>query len=145
MGVAALISWLVTALFGLFLLTVWLIENDVIHGDATASRLPAPMIFAHALLALAGLVCWVFHLLSGSDTAGWAAVGLLAGVAVLGLAMFTRWIPVHRAYVAAEARGGRQVETRFPAERAFPVPAVVGHGLLAVTTLTLVLLSMLGG
>jgi hypothetical protein len=29
MGVAALISWLVTALFGLYLLAVWLIENDV--------------------------------------------------------------------------------------------------------------------
>jgi hypothetical protein len=37
MGFAALISWLVTALFGLFLLTIWLIENDVLHGDATAA------------------------------------------------------------------------------------------------------------
>jgi hypothetical protein len=29
MGVAALISWLVTAFAGLYLLAVWLIENDV--------------------------------------------------------------------------------------------------------------------
>jgi hypothetical protein len=33
MGVAELISWLVTALFGLYLLAVWLIENDVTHRD----------------------------------------------------------------------------------------------------------------
>jgi hypothetical protein len=41
-GVAALISWLVTAFVGLFLLAVWLIENDVTHRGAAASRLPAP-------------------------------------------------------------------------------------------------------
>jgi predicted transporter len=64
MGVAALISWLVTAFFGLYLLAVWLIENDVTHRGATASRLPAPVIFGHVLLALGGLVCWVIHLLS---------------------------------------------------------------------------------
>jgi hypothetical protein len=143
MGVAALISWLVTALFGLYLFAVWLIENDVTHRSATASRLPPPVIFGHVLLALTGLVFWVIHLLSGSDTAGWTAVGILGGVATLGLTMFTRWIPVHIAYVAAEAKAGRPVESDFPAERAFPVSVVVGHGLLAGTTLTLVLLAML--
>ena len=66
MGVAALISWLVTALFGLYLLAVWLIENDV-TGRGAASRLPAPVIFGHVLLALTGLVFWVIHLLSGSE------------------------------------------------------------------------------
>jgi hypothetical protein len=145
MGVAALISWLVTALFGLYLLAVWLIENDVTHRGAAASRLPAPVILGHVLLALTGLVCWVIHLLSGSDAAGWAAVGILGGVAALGLTMFTRWIPVHRAYVAAEAKAGRPAEFDFPAERAFPVTVVASHGLLAGTTLTLVLVTMLTG
>jgi hypothetical protein len=32
-------------------------------------------------------------MLSSSDTAGWAAVGILGGIATLGLTMFTRWIP----------------------------------------------------
>ena len=67
MGVAALISWFVTAFVGLYLLAVWLIENDVTHRGAVASRLPAPVIFGHLLLALTGLVFWVIHLLSGSD------------------------------------------------------------------------------
>jgi hypothetical protein len=145
MGVAALISWLVTALFGLYLLAVWLIENDVTQRGAAASRLPAPVIFGHVLLALTGLVFWMIHLLSGSEAAGWAALGILDGVATLGLTMFTRWIPVHVAYVAAEAKTDRPAEFDFPAERAFPVPVVAGHGLLAGTTLTLVLLTMLTG
>jgi hypothetical protein len=89
-------------------------------------------------------VLWVIHLLFGSTVWGWAALGVLAGVATLGLTMFTRWIPVHVAYVAAEAQSGRPADFDFPAERAFPLSVVVGHGLLASTTATLVLLAMLG-
>ena len=146
MGVAALISWLVTAFVGLYLLAVWLIENDVSDPGATRSRLHGSVILGHVLLALTGLVFWVIHLLSGSEAAGWAAVGILGGVAILGLTMFTRWIPVHIAYVAAESgKHGRQLaDYDFPAERAFPVAMVMGHGLLAFTTFTLVLLTVLG-
>ena len=144
MGVAALISWLVTAFVGLYLLAVWLIENDVTHRGAAASRLPAPVIFGHVLLALSGLVVWVLYLLSDADAVGWATLGILGGIAVLGLAMLTRWIPVHRAFVAAESARGVAAEFEFPAERAFPLPVVVGHGLLASTTVTLVVLAMLG-
>jgi hypothetical protein len=86
----------------------------------------------------------VTHLLSGSAAWGWAALGILAGIATLGLTMFTRWIPVHTAYMAAEASAGTTAEFDFPAERAFPVTVVAGHGVLAATTLTLVLLALLG-
>jgi len=146
MGVAALISWFVTAFVGLYLLAVWLIENDVSHRGAVASRLPGPVISGHILLALAGLVIWVIHLLSRSSTLGWTALGTLIAVAVLGLAMFTRWIPVHVAYVTAESgeHGRMLADYDFPAERAFPLPVVLGHGLLASTTFTLALLAMLG-
>ena len=136
MGVAALISWLVTAFVGLYLLAVWLIENDVSDQGATRSRLHGSVIGAHVLLALSGLAVWVLYLLSDEDAVGWATLGILGGIAVLGLAMLTRWIPVHRAFVAAEFE--------FPAERAFPVAMVAGHGLLAFTTFTLVLLTVLG-
>jgi hypothetical protein len=143
MGVAALITWIITAFGGLYLLAVWLIENDVTHRGA-ASRLPGPVIGGHVLLALTGLAVWVVYLLSHSAAAGWAALGILGGIAALGLTMFTRWIPVHVAYVAAEAKTGRSREFDFPAERAFPLPVVVGHGLFAATTVTLVLLAVLG-
>jgi len=144
MGVAALISWFVTAFVGLYLLAVWLIENDVTHRGAAASRLPVPVIFGHVLLALTGLVFWVIHLLSHSSTLGWTALGMLAAIGALGVTMFTRWIPVHAAYVAAESTRGRSAEFDFPAERAFPLSVVIIHGLLAVTTVTLVVLAMLG-
>ena len=144
MGVAALICWVITALAGLYVVAVWLIENDVGEQGTVASRLPGPVILAHVLLALTGLVVWVVHLLSGSASWGWAAVGILAVIATLGLTMFTRWIPVHAAFVAAESTRGISADFDFPAERAFPLTVVVGHGLLAVTTLILVLLATLG-
>ena len=144
MGVAALISWFVTAFVGLYLLAVWLIENDVTHRGAVASRLPAPVILGHLLLALTGLVVWVLYLLSDEDTVGWATLGILGGIALLGLAMLTRWIPVHRAFVAAESARGVAAEFEFPAERAFPLSVVIIHGVLAVTTVTVVVLAMLG-
>ena len=144
MGVAALIGWLVTAFVGLYLVAVWLIENDVTRRGTAASRLPAPVIAGHVLLALTGLVLWVLHLVSGATAWGWGALGVLAGVATLGVTMFTRWIPVHVAYVAAEAKAGRPADFDFRAERAFPLSVVVGHGLLASTTIALVLLAMLG-
>jgi len=143
MALAALISWLVTVFVGLYLLVVWLIENDVTNRRA-ASPLPAPVIFGHMLLALAGLAVWVVHLITGSAATGWAALGILGGIGLLGLTMFTRWIPVHTAYVAAEAKAGRSAEFDFPAEHAFPLPVVIGHGMLASTTVILVLLAMLG-
>jgi len=145
MGVAALICWFVTAFVGLYLLAVWLIENDVTHRGASASRLPLPVILGHVLLALTGLVVWAVHLLSGSDTEGWAAVAILVLIAALGLTMFTRWIPIHIAFVAAESgQSAAPADTDFPAERAFPLPVVVSHGLLASTTFVLVLLAMFG-
>jgi hypothetical protein len=98
-----LINWLVTAFFGLYLLAVWLIEYDVTGEDAPASRLPTPVILGHVLFALTGVVFWVIHLLLHASTQGWAAVGILAVIAALGLTMFTRWIPVHRAFAAAES------------------------------------------
>jgi hypothetical protein len=144
MGVAALICWFITALAGLYLVAVWLIENDVSEKGTVASRLPGPVILAHVLLALTGLVVWVIHLLSGAASWGWAAVGILAVIATLGLTMFTRWIPVHAAFVKAESTRGISADFDYPAERAFPLTVVVGHGVLAVTTLTLVLLATLG-
>jgi hypothetical protein len=138
MSVVALLCWIATAFFGLYLLAVWLIENDVSEKGATASRLPAPVIGGHALLALVGLGFWVVHLLSGSSKWGWLALGTLALIILLGLTMLTRWIPVHRGFVQSGSNAAG-----FPAERAFPVPVVASHGLLAFTTFTLVLLTML--
>ena len=54
-------------------------------------------------------------------------------VALLGFTMAARWLQDRRAPVPAR-----------PPEQHFPVPVVVLHGLLAATTLVLVLLAALG-
>lgn len=109
MSLAALFSWLITASGGLYLLTIWLIEYDHEFQAGAATRLPVPVISAHALLAIAGLGLWGYYLFSGAARLAWAAVAVLAIVAVLGLIMAARWIVVYRAHrtprVAVAATG----------------------------------------
>jgi hypothetical protein len=161
MRFVALIVWFVTALWGLYMLAVWLIENDATRQGNAASRLPIPVILAHVGLAVTGLVVWVAYLLLDRPVLAWTAVGILVGIALLGLAMFARWIPVYRmadddvrvpvgatvgATAAATAGGtlaGRSPR-ELPAEGSFPLLIVLAHGAFAVSTVVLVVLSALG-
>ncbi len=142
MSVAALVTWMITILGGLILLVVWIIEYDREFQSAAATRLPVPVISAHALLGMGGLELWVVYLLFGEERLAWAAVAVLGTVAVLGLIMAARWIRVYRAFAAPGPSLTRTISV--PAERNFPLPVVIAHGLLAVTTLVLVLLTALG-
>jgi hypothetical protein len=157
MRFVALIVWFVTALWGLYMLAVWLIENDATRQGNAASRLPIPVILAHVGLAVTGLVVWVAYLLLDRPVLAWTAVGILVGIALLGLAMFARWIPVYRmaddgvrmpvgATVGATAGGtpaGRP-SRELPAEGSFPLLIVLAHGAFAVSTVVLVVLTALG-
>jgi hypothetical protein len=144
MGLAALITWFVAILAGLYMLAVWLIENDVTSG-ATPSRLPAPVIFGHLFLAATGFTLWVGYLVIHRKTLAWAAVAVLLGIATLGLTMFLRWIPVYYGSPHSPAPASSLPAVRdAPAEGHFPVVLVYCHGLMAVTTLVLVLLDTLG-
>src|SRR5262249_17806074 len=96
MRFVALIVWFITALWGLYMLAVWLIENDATRQGNAASRLPLPVILAHVTFAVTGLVVWVLYLLVDRPVLAWAAVGILVAIALLGLTMFARWIPVYR-------------------------------------------------
>ena len=49
MPFAALFSWLITTVGGLYLLTIWLIGYDHEFQAGAATRLPVPVISAHAL------------------------------------------------------------------------------------------------
>jgi len=152
----ALIAWFVTALGGLYMLAVWLIENDATDRRNKASRLPLPVIVAHVTLAVSGLVVWVIYLLLDRAALAWAALGILGGIALLGFTMFARWIPVYRSTDAVpepiRVPAGTRLEPAGPAmaiqegppERNFPLFIVVAHGTFAVSTVVLVLLSALG-
>jgi uncharacterized membrane protein len=128
MGVAALIAWLITAGGGFVMLGLWISRGG--HRSGSGTRLAPGLVFGHFALAVIGLVLWIAHLLIDGDSAlAWTAFVVLLPVALLGFAMLARWIPARRNDTVAESR--------------FPVPVVVAHGLFAVTTLILVLLTAL--
>ena len=137
MDIAALIVWILTAGGGFVLLGTWVAKGGTRSQPAGAgSRFPPALIFGHFLLAAAGLVLWIVYVATGKNALAWIAFVLLAVVALMGFAMFARWLPSYRAAGTADGTTG-------PAERHFPVPVVAGHGLLAATTLVLVLLAAL--
>lgn len=141
MSVAALFTWIVTILGGLVLLIIWVIEYDREFQTAAATRLPVPVLSAHALLGMGGLLLWVGYLLVDQERLAWFAVAALGIAAVLGLTMAARWIGVYRVF--ANPGPSLTRKTVVPPERNFPLPVVIAHGLLAVTTLVLVLFTAL--
>jgi len=143
MSLAALLTWIITAGAGLYLLTIWLIEYDREFQSAAATRLPVPVISAHALLAVAGLGVWGVYLITDTPRLALAAAATLVVVAALGVTMAVRWFAVYRAHDSAAVRGQRAGIT-VPPERNFPLPVVIGHGLFAVATLILVVVTAIG-
>ncbi len=162
MRFVALIVWFITALWGLYMLAVWLIENDATRQGNAASRLPLPVILAHVGFAVTGLGVWVAYLLLDRPVLAWTAVGILVVIALLGLTMFARWIPVYRmaddeASVPVAAMSGGPAASApgaghagmpgtgsLPAEGSFPLLIVLAHGVFAVSTVVLVVLTALG-
>ena len=140
MSIAALFTWMGTVLAGLVLLVIWLMEYDRDFQTATATRLPVPVISAHALLGIGGLLVWGFYLVTDEDPLAWATVAGLGIVALLGLVMAARWLRVYRAYAAPSPSSAGRVAV--PPERHFPVPVIVIHGIGAVVTLVLVLFAV---
>jgi hypothetical protein len=137
---AALIAWVLTAGGGFVLLATWLGRGGMRQQREAGSRIRPPLILSHFGLAAAGLVLWIIYVASDSDALAWIALVLLAVVAALGFTMFAIWTrqrndPARRAEVATAG---------VPAEQHFPVAVVGLHGLLAVTTVVLVLLTALG-
>jgi hypothetical protein len=165
MAVAALVAWLLTAGLGLYMFAIWLIEDDGSIDGRSYRRLRAPVVFGHAGLAVIGLCVWIISIYVHMNSLSWITLSILALVAALGVFMFTRWIPVHRMYSEsadlparqaagmAQGRagsglyeaGGRPIHVLepMPPERNFPLPVVLLHGVLAVTTVTLVVIAII--
>lgn len=127
MAIAALVTWLITALGGFVMLGMYVSRGG--HRGGGASRLTPGLVFSHFLLAVAGLVLWIIYLFVGGDALAWVTFVVLLPVALLGFTMFARWLSSRRDQTA---------------ESRFPVPVVLGHGLFAAATLVLVLLVALG-
>jgi hypothetical protein len=140
MSVAALFAWMATIAMGLILLVIWIIEYDRDFQSAAATRLPVPVISAHALLGAGGLMVWGFYLVTDSDPLAYTTVAALGIVVVLGLVMAARWVTVYRTYAAPKSSPMRVIAV--PPERHFPRPVIVIHGMFALTTLVLVVFTV---
>jgi hypothetical protein len=93
MRFAALLSWLVTAGLGAFMLRAWLARGGLGRERAKVGGLPPQLIFGHATAAVVGLLCWAAFLASGARALAWAAVALLVIAVGLGLCTVTLWTP----------------------------------------------------
>jgi hypothetical protein len=155
MGIAALIAWVLTAGGGFVLLGRWIAAGGLRQQRDRTTRFPAGLVFGHFALAAAGLVLWIVYLLLDAPRLTWVALGLLVLVALLGFTLFTRWLPSRRPAAAVPAGVGAGAPRTGvggpggaagtePAERRLPVPVVAAHGLVAVATVVLVLLTALG-
>jgi nitrogen fixation/metabolism regulation signal transduction histidine kinase len=129
MSWAALITWIVTAGGGFLLLAIWLKNGGMQQRES--GRIRPALILTHFALAATGLVLWIVYVASDSTTVAWIAFALLLVVALIGFTMFGIW--------AARSRRDERA-----AEHRFPVSVVGLHGLVAATTLVLVLLASAG-
>jgi len=142
---AALIAWVVTAAGGFVLLAIWLSRGGMRQSREAGNRIRPPLILSHFLLAATGLVIWIIYIATDSDALAWIAFVLLAIVALLGFTMFAIWYQRRqRGPAAATGVAGEPGSSEIPPEQHFPVAVVGLHGLLAVVTVVLVLLTAIG-
>jgi hypothetical protein len=146
MGIVALVTWITAAAAGLYLVSIWLIEYDKDFQRSAATRLRPAVLVSHVTLASGGLFVWAGYLFFKSNNLAWISLLALLLAATLGITMAIRWIGVYRE--TRELRLQAAVDPRLigagPPERNFPLPVVIGHGVLAVTTLTVVVLIAFG-
>ena len=127
---AALVAWVLTAGGGSVLLAAWL----RLGGLGQREGIRAGRLLTHASVAAGGLLLWIAFLVSDAAALAWAAVAMLLVVAAIGVLMFAGW---WRGRTLA-------LHTAVPADASFPLPIVIVHGLLGLTTLCLAVLAAAG-
>jgi hypothetical protein len=147
MSIAALVTWIITAGVGFFMLIRWATRGGVRKVEGAETHLPPVRVFTHFGLAAAGLIVWIIYLVTGATLLAWIAVAALVIVATIGVVMVRQWAKDGRAAMAAATAGGAPSSGGGGpdlAEQHIPRPPVVLHGIFAVTTVVLVLLTALG-
>lgn len=129
MEIAALVMGLLTATLGLYLLVRWLSDGGLRRQRTKVTRFPAALVLGHPALAVLALITWVVFLSTARAFYAWSAFGELIVVDLLGFVMFTRWLT---------GRGGKHARE---GGRDFPTVTVVAHGVVAILTFVLVLLT----
>lgn len=93
MGIATLVTWLLTAGLGAYMLRTWIARGGPRMKRAGDDRLPPVVVYGHASLALTGLAVWISYVASHMAALAWCGACLLMPVIGLGAAMVTVWTP----------------------------------------------------
>jgi manganese efflux pump family protein len=128
LSLAALAGWLVTAAAGAYLLAGWL-TADGRRRRIRSAGMVSGTVLGHFGLAAAGLIIWIAFMLTRTQVLAWAAVGLIIGVAGLGMGALGAALP---------DPGATSTRARMP------VTVIALHGMLATATILLVLLAAIG-
>jgi hypothetical protein len=166
LGLAALISWLITVGLGSWMMARWITRGGFRRARLSKAGLPPSLIFTHFGLAVAGLLAWSVYLATGLAAAAWTGCALLLPVAGLGMALVSLWLPESSpatatvpAAQAVPAGGGAvpaagtaagagtepgPVSPDPPPARHPPALIVAAHGVFAVATILFALLATVG-
>jgi hypothetical protein len=136
-SLAALAFWIVTAGAGLYLLAGWLTRTGSGRRRFRAGGPPPAVIGAHAGLGLAGLGIWVAFMATAEPALGWIAVGTTFLVAGLGMATLLSALPDPQ-------RPGPVNASTASTAAGPPVLVIALHGVLATSTILVVLLAATG-
>ncbi len=127
LGLAALVAWFFTAAAGSRLLAGWLAARGPRGRRRGSAGLVPATVLSHFGLAVTGLGLWVAFVITGTPGLAWLGVGLIVLIAGLGMGALSAALP--------EPGLGKA---------GLPVIIIAIHGLLATTTILLVLLAAIG-
>ena len=88
-----LISWLLTAGIGAYMLSRWIRDGGLRKQRANAETLWPGVVFGHASLALTGLALWAAYTITRWPPLAWSAVLVLMPAIGLGLSTVTLLTP----------------------------------------------------
>ena len=128
-------TWVATAFIGAYMWS-FTADSGRPESNARATRLSPLMLFVHPLLGLTGFTAWLAFVYSDIPELAWVALGFLLLGAVIGDVLTVRTV---RGGDEASAVPGQAVADRTYAESRIPRIAIMTHGVLALSTIGLVL------
>jgi manganese efflux pump family protein len=152
---AALVSWLLTAAIGGYMLRTWIVRGGLRLRRATkkwageAGGVPPAVVFCHAGAALAGLAVWAGYLAAGWHPLAWAGVALISAAIALGICTVTLWTPypvrhdpLEEMIAGLPSTGPEDPFQGRQRPRLHLSPLIpAGHGIAALTTFMLAVLA----
>jgi hypothetical protein len=93
LALAALISWLLTASLGGYMLRTWITRGGLRNQRTTGVGVPPAVVFGHAGAAAGGLAAWVGYVATAWVPLAWLGLGTITAAIALGISTVALWTP----------------------------------------------------